>query len=107
MQRTSIPASRQPVVLLVQPSRDDGLEMYTEFLRYHGLAVIPVSDPRDAFMLAPKTDIVVTGMHLDGSTDGVEFVSGLRHNDCTRSIPIIVLTACVWPEERAQSHVAA
>jgi len=54
--------TRRPVVLLVQPSRDDGLEMYAEFLRYHGLAVIPVSDTRDALMLAPQADIVVTGM---------------------------------------------
>ena len=40
MQRTSMPTGPRPVVLLVQPSRDDGLEVYTEFLRCHGLAVI-------------------------------------------------------------------
>ena len=43
MPRPSMSTTRRPVVLLVQPSRDDDLEMYTEFLRYHGLAVIPVS----------------------------------------------------------------
>jgi CheY-like chemotaxis protein len=89
MQRTSKPTSRRPVVLLVQPSRDDGLEMYTEFLRYHGLAVIPVSDSRDALMLAPQADIVVTGMNLDDPMDGVELVSRLRHNDCTRSSRVL------------------
>jgi two-component system, cell cycle response regulator DivK len=106
MQRTSMPTTRRPVVLLVQPSRDDGLEVYGEFLRYHGLAVIPVSDTRDALMLAPQADIVVTGMNLDGPMDGVELVSRLRHNDCTRSTPIIVLTACVWPKERARAEGA-
>ena len=60
-----MPPSRRPVVLLVQPSRDDGLEMYAEFLRYRGLAVIPVSNSRDALMLAPEADNVVTGMILD------------------------------------------
>lgn len=54
MQRTSMPATWRPVVLLVQPSHDDGLEMYTEFLRYRGLAVTPVSDTKDALMLAPQ-----------------------------------------------------
>ena len=98
--------TRRPVVLLVQPSRDDGLEMYTEFLRYHGLAVIPVSDTRDALMLAPQADIVVTGMNLDDPMDGVELVSRLRHNDCTRSTPIIVLTACAWPKDRARAEGA-
>jgi two-component system cell cycle response regulator DivK len=106
MQRTSMPTGPRPVVLLVQPSRDDGLEMYTEFLRYHGLAVIPVSDSRDALMLAPQADIVVTGMNLDDPMDGVELVSLLRHSDCTRSTPIIVLTACVWPKERARAEGA-
>jgi CheY-like chemotaxis protein len=96
MQRTSRPTGPRPVVLLVQPSRDDGWEMYTELQRYHGLAVIPVSDSRDALMLAPQADIVVRGMNLDDPMDGVDLVSRLQHNDCTRSTPIIVLTACVW-----------
>jgi DNA-binding response OmpR family regulator len=101
-----MPTSRRPVVLLVQRSRDDGLEMYTEFLRYHGLAVIPVSDSTDALMLAPQADIVVTGRNLDDAMDGVELVSRLRHNDRTRSTPIIVLTACVCPKERARAEGA-
>ena len=104
MQRTSMPISRRPVVLLAQRSGDDGLEMYTEFLRYHGLVVIPVSDSRDALTLAPEADIVITGMNLDDPMDGVELVSRLRHGDCTRSTPIIMLTASALPtdQERAE-----
>jgi CheY-like chemotaxis protein len=70
------------------------------FLRYHGLAVIPVSDARDALMLAPQADIVVTGITLDDLMDGVELVSRLRYDDCTRSTPIVVLTACAWSTDR-------
>lgn len=106
MQRTLVHTSRRPVVLLVQSSRDDGLEMYAEFLRYHRLAVIPVSSTRDAVMLAPQANIVVTGINLDEAMDGVELVSRLRHNDRTRFTPIIVLTACVWPKERARAEGA-
>jgi CheY-like chemotaxis protein len=101
-----MPTGRRLVVLLVQPSRDDGLEMYTEFLRYHGLVVIPVSDARDALMLASQADIVVTGMILDDPMDGVELVSRLRHDDGTRFTPVIVLTACAWPKERARAEGA-
>lgn len=87
-------------------SRDDSLEMYAEFLRYHGLAVIPVTDARAALMLAPRADIVVTGIILDGPMDGVELVSRLRHDDCTRSTPIVVLTACAWPKDRERAEGA-
>ena len=82
------------------------MEMYAEFLRYHGLAVIPVSDARDALMLVSQADIVVTGMNLDDPMDGVELVSRLRHDDWTRSTPIIVLTACAWPKDRERAEGA-
>ena len=80
--------------------------MYSEFLRYHGLAVIPVSDARDALMLAPQANIVVTGIILDEPMDGVELVSRLRHDDCTRATPIVVLTACAWPKDRERAEGA-
>ena len=38
--------------------------------------------------------------------DGVELVSRLRHDDWTRSTPIIVLTACAWPKDRARAEGA-
>lgn len=98
--------TRRPVVLLVQQSRDDGLEMYAEFLRYHGLAVLPVSHSRDALMLATQADIVVTGMNLDDPMDGVELISRLRDDDRRKDTPIIVLTACAWPKERKRAEGA-
>jgi hypothetical protein len=70
--------TRRPVVLLVQPVRDDGLEMYAEFLRFSGLAAIAVSNAQDAMTFAPEADIIVTGIVLDGTVDGVELVSRLR-----------------------------
>ena len=106
MQQPAMPTSRRPVVLLVQPSRDDGLEMYAEFLRHRGLAVIPVSNSKDALMLAPEADIVVTGIILDDPMDGVELVSRLRHDDCTRSTPIVVMTACAWLKDRERAERA-
>ena len=89
MRRPSLSTTRRPVVLLVQPSRDDSLEMYAEFLRYHGLVVIPVPVPGDALMLAPRVDVVDTGIILDDPMDGVELVSRLRHDHGPRSTPIV------------------
>jgi two-component system, cell cycle response regulator DivK len=101
-----MPSTRRPVVLLVHPVRDDGLEMYVEYLRYSGLAAIAVSNAKDALAFAPEADIIVTGMVLDDTVDGVELVSRLRGDDGTMHKPIIVLTACAWRRERERAEHA-
>jgi two-component system cell cycle response regulator DivK len=106
-------AMRQPppippdseVALLVQP-RDDGLDMYLEFLRHRGLAVIGVSDAWDALIAAPRAAIIVTGILLAGSMDGVELIGRLRRDERTNRTPIIVLTACAWSAERERAESA-
>jgi two-component system cell cycle response regulator DivK len=107
-QRTSAPVAtaRRRVVLLVQSLRDDGLEMYAEFLRYSGLAPVAVSNATDALTFAPEADVIVTGINLDGHVDGVEFVSRLRGDDGTMHKPIIVLTACAWRRDRERAEHA-
>ena len=74
MVRPSLSTTRRLFVLLVQPSRDDSLEMYAEFLRYPGLVVIPVWDPRDALMLAPRrryqVSPIVVGARVPGRQTG-------------------------------------
>jgi two-component system, OmpR family, response regulator RpaA len=98
------PASSE-LVLLVQP-REDGLDGYLEFLCYHGLAVIAVSDAWDALAAAPKADVIVTGTLLAGSMDGVELIARLRRDQRTNRTPIIVLTACSWSSERERAERA-
>jgi CheY-like chemotaxis protein len=93
-QALTVPSSGA-IILLLQP-RDDGLDMYTESLRDHGLAVIAVSDPQAALRAAPKAHVIVTGILLAGSMDGVELIARLRHDERTHRTPIIVLTACAW-----------
>lgn len=100
------PPTSSALVLLVQPSRDDGLEMYAEFLRYHGLTPIPVSSANDALKLAPKADIIVTGYLLPGSIDGVELTARLRAAERTKHTPIIFLTACAFQSDREQAEHA-
>jgi CheY-like chemotaxis protein len=98
--------TRRPVVLLVQPARDDGLEMYAEYLRYSGLAAIAVSNAEDALAFAHEADIIVTGIVLDDTVDGVELVSRLRSGNSTMHKPIIVLSACAWRQERERAEHA-
>ena len=105
-QRAVTPATRRPVVLLVQQLRDDGLEMYAEYLRHSGLAAIAVSNAKDALTFAPEADVIVTGIVLDDTVDGVELVSRLRGHDGTMHKPIIILTACAWRWERERAEHA-
>jgi CheY-like chemotaxis protein len=80
--------------------------MYAEFLRYSGFAPVAVSNATDALTFAPEADVIVTGIVLDGRMDGVEFVSRLRGDAGTKHKPIIVLTACAWPQERERAEHA-
>ena len=95
--------SRRPVVLLVLQARDDALDMYAEYLRYHGLVPIAASNAREARMRARQADVIVTGIILDDPTDGIELVSRLRDSDGTRRTPIIVLTACSSARDRERA----
>src|SRR5688500_998368 len=104
--RAAMPTTRRPVVLLVQQLRDDGLEMYAEYLHHSGFAAIAVSNVKAALTFAPEADIIVTGIVLDDTVDGVELVSRLRCDYGTMHKPIIVLTACAWRRERERAEHA-
>jgi two-component system, cell cycle response regulator DivK len=92
-------------VLLVQP-RGDSLDLYCEYLRAYGLTCVPVSTLRGAMDVAPRADVIVTGILLPGSPDGVELIARLRADDRTRHIPIVVLTACAFESERRRAEAA-
>jgi hypothetical protein len=72
------PKGRGPVVLLALQARDDALSMYGDYLRFHGLVPIEVSNSMDAQERAREADIIVTDIVLDHPTDGIELVSRLR-----------------------------
>jgi two-component system cell cycle response regulator DivK len=93
------------VVLLVQP-RSEGSEIYAELLRDHGLTPLAVSNARDALAVAAKADVIVTGVLLPGSTDGIGLIAQLRSDERTRHTPIIVLTVCTWQTERERCQDA-
>jgi CheY-like chemotaxis protein len=98
-------ARHDPVVLLVQPERDDR-DMYVEGLRYEGFTVLPVSTAHEALIAAPQVAVIVTGILLPGHMDGLELVGRLRKDERTKSLPVVVLTACAWDAERERAHAA-
>jgi CheY-like chemotaxis protein len=85
--------------LFVQPP-GDGVEMYVEFFQQHRMPVLAVANARDALAAAPKAAVVVTGLRLQGRTDGIGLIRQLRSDQQLRHLPIIVLTACAWQTDR-------
>jgi len=96
---------KPPVVLLVQPERDDR-DMYAEYLSHAGLTPVCVQEATDALRLASRADVVVTGILLPGPLDGCALIAALKGNTATRHIPIVVLTACAWIHEEARARGA-
>jgi CheY-like chemotaxis protein len=92
-------------VVLVQPDADDR-EMYTEYLEHSGVETVAVGTAEDALAVAPNAGVIVTGILLSGSTNGIELIRRLRTDDRTKRVPIIVLTTCVQPADYARATVA-
>jgi two-component system cell cycle response regulator DivK len=94
------------VVLLVQPSTDEGGPMYAEFLRFHGLTALVASNAADALAAAVRADVIVTGILLSGDVDGVELIGRLRSDATTKELRIIVLTSCAWQSAQDRAELA-
>jgi two-component system cell cycle response regulator DivK len=99
-------ASRRKDRLLLVEGDADSREMYAEFLRYHGLQPIPGATVSDALTIAPHADVIVTETLIPGHMDGIEFIARLKRDASTKTIPVIVLTACAWDTERERAEKA-
>jgi CheY-like chemotaxis protein len=89
----------RPTVLLVQPAHDDR-DMYVEFLTHIGLRVVAVTTAADGLASVRAADLVVTGVLLPGSMDGIEFITRLKGDARMTRVPVIALTVCVGNTER-------
>jgi CheY-like chemotaxis protein len=101
----SVPASRDPVVVLIEPHADTRA-MYAEFFRHQGLPLTCVRDSAHALRVAPQAAIIVTALLLPRAVDGYALIARLRADPITTHTPIIVVTSCVWDSERARAEAA-
>ena len=65
--------------------------MYAEYLCAHGFRVHEAATTDDALALIDTCDMVITGLLVPGSIDGVELIARLRAK--RSAVPIIVVTA--------------
>jgi CheY-like chemotaxis protein len=83
-----------PRVLLAHANADDR-EMYAEYLRSNRFDVAEVASTDAALELMTRCDVLVTGLLVPGSFDGIELIDRVKQDPLTRNTPVIVVTACV------------
>jgi len=105
--RSASKRSVSPKLLLLVDHDSDTRGMYAEFLRFDSWHVEEALDGREALATAvsQQPDIIVTDTHLTGLS-GYELCEFLRLDPSTRDIPIIVVTADVFPADVLRAKTA-
>ena len=81
----------------------DDRRMYAEYLRAYGFRVHEAATTDAALGMIDDCNLVVTGLMVPGSIDGVELIARVRTK--LPVMPIIVVTACGVPilQEKART----
>lgn len=92
--------AQRPVVLVVDDD-EDNLRLMTFVLEIFNCTLITAKDGETALALAKnyRPDLILLDIILP-DLSGVEIVQKLRHNQQTRQIPVIALTALATPEDK-------
>jgi CheY-like chemotaxis protein len=94
-----------PSILLIDAD-DDSRIMYAEYLRSRGMTVVVAEATDEALLKSAAADVIVTGIRLTGSFDGIELVRRIRVSHRTARSPIIVLTACAFEPDQQRALAA-
>ena len=100
------PAVPSPIVVLLVEPDDDSRSMYAQYLQACGFTVQTADTTDEGVTHAREADVIVVGILMPGSFDGVELVRRLRGANETTEAPIIVLTACALPADRQRALAA-
>lgn len=76
-------------------------------VRHHGYVVFEAADGQEALSLTGVAipSLIVTDLHMPG-VDGYSLICGLKEQATTASIPVLVITADVRAETRADALFA-
>lgn len=83
----------------------DERAIYGEALRAHGFSVHMEADPDQAFVYAKNSrpDVVITRIPHPGP---VGLLQRLKRDAATRSMPVVVLTSLMQPQDRTAAMLA-
>jgi DNA-binding response OmpR family regulator len=90
-------------IVLAHAGTDDR-RMYAEYLRAHGFRVKETETTDAAVSALAECQLLITGLLVPGSFDGVELIRRARARNA--SLPIIVVTACGVERIRSDARTA-
>jgi DNA-binding response OmpR family regulator len=96
-------SARGPAVLLIEPP-DESRDLYATYLSQRGFDTSVTDDADDALTKVSDADVIVTGIYVKGTFDGVEFIRRVRLRDPKK--PLIVLTAFDTESNRRKARQA-
>jgi two-component system cell cycle response regulator DivK len=92
---------------LIVDDHDDGRDGFREYLESFEFEVTGTATAEQALgvmTLAPY-DLLIVDLLLPGM-DGCEYIRRVRRGARRRDVPIIALSACAFPEDRARAEAA-
>ena len=100
------PLKSRPQSVLFVERDDDNRTMYVEYLRGRGLTIVTADTTDEGLAKAADAALVITGIEVPGSFNGIDLVSRLRASSSTQAMPIVVLTAYVFDQDKKRALAA-
>jgi putative two-component system response regulator len=96
-----------PARVLIVDDLEENLEVFSEILEPEGYRISTAGDGREAVdkALADPPDLVIMDVSMPKMT-GIEACQILKHDERTRFVPIVLVTALVAREDRIAGKVA-
>jgi two-component system cell cycle response regulator DivK len=94
-------------VCIIVDDHEDTREGYAEYLTACGLGAVTAGSAEELYAMASASppDVIVLDLQLPGM-DGWEVARRIRANPNLRSIPIVAVSGCVLPSDRAEAESA-
>ena len=92
---------------LIVDDHDDGRDGFREYLESFEFEVTGTATAEQALgaMRRRRYDLLIVDLQLPGM-DGWEYIRTVRRSARQRHVPIIALSACVYPEDRMRAEEA-
>src|SRR5262245_64712432 len=94
-------------VCIIVDDHEDTREGYAEYLTACGLSAVTAASAEELYALASASppDVIVLDLQLPGM-DGWEVARRIRANPTLCTIPIVAVSGCVLPADRAEAERA-
>lgn len=85
----------------------DGRDGFQEYLETKGMHVTAAGSAEDALRLATRQafDVMIVDLQLPGM-NGWDYIRAVRLDPSTWDVPVIAVSACVFPEDRTRAEEA-